>query len=40
MSSVLIYGGAALSEVTQEVADRSIQLALQSGINHLDTAAD
>ena len=40
MSSVLIYGGAALSEVTQEVADRSIQLALDSGINHFDTAAD
>ena len=40
MSSVLIYGGAALSEVTQEVADRSIQLALESGINHFDTAAD
>jgi len=40
MSSVLIYGGAALSQVTQEVADRSIQLALQSGINHFDTAAD
>jgi aryl-alcohol dehydrogenase-like predicted oxidoreductase len=40
MSSVLIYGGAALSEVTQEVADRSIELALESGINHFDTAAD
>jgi aryl-alcohol dehydrogenase-like predicted oxidoreductase len=40
MSSVLIYGGAALSEVTQEVADRSIRLALDSGINHFDTAAD
>jgi aryl-alcohol dehydrogenase-like predicted oxidoreductase len=40
MSSVLIYGGAALSEVTQEVADRSIRLALESGINHFDTAAD
>jgi len=40
MSSVLIYGGAALSQVTQEAADRSIQLALDSGINHFDTAAD
>src|SRR5687768_17363968 len=39
-SSVLIYGGAALSQVTQEVADRSIQLALHAGINHFDTAAD
>ncbi|HET7929542.1 MAG TPA: aldo/keto reductase, partial [Actinomycetota bacterium] len=40
MSSVLIYGGAALSDVPQEVADRSIRLALDSGINHFDTAAD
>jgi aryl-alcohol dehydrogenase-like predicted oxidoreductase len=40
MSSVLIYGGAALSEVTQDVADRSIELALDAGINHFDTAAD
>src|ERR671934_408249 len=38
-SSVLIYGGAALAEVSQEVADRSIGLALEAGINHLDTAA-
>jgi aryl-alcohol dehydrogenase-like predicted oxidoreductase len=38
-SSVLIYGGAALSDVSQEVADRSIQLALDAGINHIDTAA-
>lgn len=40
MSSVLIYGGAALYEVSQEVADRSIELALEAGINHFDTAAD
>lgn len=40
MSSALIYGGAALSEVTQDVADRSIGLALDAGINHFDTAAD
>lgn len=39
MSSVLIYGGAALAEVSQEVADDSISLALESGINHFDTAA-
>jgi aryl-alcohol dehydrogenase-like predicted oxidoreductase len=39
MSSVIIYGGAMLSEVTQEVADRSIEFALASGINHFDTAA-
>src|SRR6266508_4288023 len=40
MSSVLIYGGAALIEVPDEVADRSIELALEAGINHFDTAAD
>jgi aryl-alcohol dehydrogenase-like predicted oxidoreductase len=40
MSSVLIYGGAALGDVSQEVADRSIELALAAGINHFDTAAD
>jgi aryl-alcohol dehydrogenase-like predicted oxidoreductase len=38
-SSVLIYGGAALGDVTQEVADVSIQAALDGGINHFDTAA-
>src|SRR6266702_699074 len=38
-SSVLIYGAAALSDVDQEVADRSIQLALDAGINHFDVAA-
>lgn len=39
-SSVLIYGAAALGEVTQEVADRSVQEALDGGINHFDVAAD
>ncbi|MBI2242429.1 MAG: aldo/keto reductase [Nocardioides sp.] len=39
-STVLIYGAAALSEVTQDVADRSIQEALDGGINHFDVAAD
>ena len=39
MSSVLLYGGAALGEVTQEVADSSIRQALAAGINHFDTAA-
>jgi aryl-alcohol dehydrogenase-like predicted oxidoreductase len=38
-SSVLIYGAAALSQVDQETADRSIQQALDAGINHLDVAA-
>ncbi len=40
LSSVLIYGGAALADESQEVADRSIELALDAGINHFDTAAD
>jgi aryl-alcohol dehydrogenase-like predicted oxidoreductase len=39
MSSVIIYGGAMLAEAPQDVADRSIQLALDSGINHFDAAA-
>ncbi len=39
MSSVLVYGGAALGEVPDDVADRSIELALEAGINHFDTAA-
>jgi predicted aldo/keto reductase-like oxidoreductase len=38
-SSVLIYGAAALAAVDQEVADRSVQLALDAGINHFDVAA-
>jgi aryl-alcohol dehydrogenase-like predicted oxidoreductase len=38
-SSVLIYGAAALSDVSQEVADRSIDEALTAGINHFDVAA-
>jgi aryl-alcohol dehydrogenase-like predicted oxidoreductase len=38
-SSVLIYGAAALSDVPQDVADRSIQEALDGGINHFDVAA-
>src|SRR3954469_21015995 len=39
-SSVLIYGAAALADVSQDVADRSIQQALDGGINHFDAAAD
>jgi aryl-alcohol dehydrogenase-like predicted oxidoreductase len=38
-SSVLIYGAAALGEVTQDVADQSVQEALDAGINHFDVAA-
>jgi aryl-alcohol dehydrogenase-like predicted oxidoreductase len=37
--SVLIYGAASLGEVDQDTADRSIQQAMDAGINHFDTAA-
>src|SRR5215212_6640513 len=40
MNSVLIFGGAALAEVTEEEADSAISLALGAGVNHFDTAAD
>jgi aryl-alcohol dehydrogenase-like predicted oxidoreductase len=40
MNSVLIFGGAALSEVREEEADSAISLALGAGVNHFDTAAD
>jgi aryl-alcohol dehydrogenase-like predicted oxidoreductase len=39
-NSVLIFGGAALSQVSEEEADRAISLALEAGIDHFDTAAD
>lgn len=38
-SSVLVYGAAALSAVDQDTADRSVQEALDAGINHFDVAA-
>lgn len=38
-SSVLLYGGAALGEVSQEVADASVREALDAGVNHFDVAA-
>ena len=40
MTSVLVYGGAALGDVTQDEADESIAFAFESGINQFDTAAD
>lgn len=39
-NSVLIFGGAALAEVSEEDADGAIGLALEAGITHFDTAAD
>jgi aryl-alcohol dehydrogenase-like predicted oxidoreductase len=38
-SSVIIYGAAALADVSQDEADRSVQQALDGGINHVDVAA-
>jgi aryl-alcohol dehydrogenase-like predicted oxidoreductase len=38
-SSRAIFGAAALSRVTQDEADRAVELVLAHGINHFDTAA-
>lgn len=38
-STRTIFGAAALGRVTQEVADRTFELVLQHGVNHIDTAA-
>jgi predicted aldo/keto reductase-like oxidoreductase len=38
-SSRVIFGAAALGNVTQEEADRTLDLLLEYGINHIDTAA-
>jgi len=39
MSTVTIFGAAALSRATQEEADRTLELLLEYGVNHIDTAA-
>ncbi|MHA2180386.1 MAG: aldo/keto reductase [Promethearchaeota archaeon] len=39
MSTRTIFGAAALSNVTQEEADQTLELLLEYGINHIDTAA-
>jgi aryl-alcohol dehydrogenase-like predicted oxidoreductase len=38
-STRVIFGAAAFSDVTQDDADRTMELILQRGINHIDTAA-
>jgi aryl-alcohol dehydrogenase-like predicted oxidoreductase len=38
MSSVTIFGGAALARVDQAEADRTLEVLLRYGVNHLDTA--
>lgn len=39
MSTRIIFGAAALSDVTQDEADQTLDLLLEYGINHIDTAA-
>src|SRR6202140_5854927 len=38
-SSRCIFGGAALSSVSQAVADRTLEVLLSHGVNHIDVAA-
>jgi aryl-alcohol dehydrogenase-like predicted oxidoreductase len=38
-STRVLFGGAALAQVTQDVADRTLEVLLQHGVNHLDLAA-
>lgn len=38
-SSRTIFGAASLSSVTQDVADRTLEILLRHSINHIDTAA-
>lgn len=38
-STRVIFGGAALANVSQDVADRTLEVLLEHGVNHLDVAA-
>src|SRR5207302_1902913 len=38
-STRVLFGGAALGEVSQDVADRTLEQLLRRGVNHLDVAA-
>jgi len=38
-STRVIFGGAALAKVSQDVADRTLDVLLEHGVNHLDVAA-
>ncbi len=40
LSTRVLFGAAALSRVTQVEADKTLELLLEYGINHIDTAAD
>lgn len=39
LSTRTIFGGAALSNVTQDEADRTLDVLMQNGVNHIDVAA-
>ena len=39
MSTATLFGAAALGTVTQEEADRTLDLLLEYGVNHIDVAA-
>jgi aryl-alcohol dehydrogenase-like predicted oxidoreductase len=39
LSSVTLFGGAALARASQAEADRALDVLLQYGVNHIDTAA-
>jgi aryl-alcohol dehydrogenase-like predicted oxidoreductase len=39
MSTVTLFGAAAFSRVTQAEADRTMELLMEYGVNHIDTAA-
>src|ERR1044071_2449427 len=38
-STRIIFGGAALGSVTQDVADRALDVLLEHDVNHIDVAA-
>jgi len=38
-STVTLFGGAAIGQVTQKTADQVLELLLKHGVNHVDTAA-
>jgi len=38
-STVTLFGGAAIGQVTQKTADQVLELLLKYGVNHIDTAA-
>src|SRR5919107_3367590 len=38
-SSRVVFGAAALAEVSQDVADRALDVLLEHGVNHIDVAA-